>query len=77
MTAGKSTREIAAELVLTVRTVERHISNIYRKIDAHNRAQAVGFALEHGLTAGPSPAAHSSRPPFSRVRGEGEIIADA
>ena len=70
MTAGKSTREIAAELVLTVRTVERHISNIYRKIDAHNRAQAVAFALEHGLTAGPSPAAHSSgHTPLSRAGG--------
>jgi DNA-binding CsgD family transcriptional regulator/tetratricopeptide (TPR) repeat protein len=47
---GKSSREVGAELVLTVRTVERHITNIYRKIGAHNRAQATAFALEHGLT---------------------------
>jgi len=46
---GRSSREIGSELVLTVRTVERHISNIYRKIDAHNRAQATSYALEHGL----------------------------
>ncbi len=50
---GRSTREIGAELVLAVRTVERHISNIYRKIGAHNRSQATTFAHEHGLT-GPS-----------------------
>jgi DNA-binding CsgD family transcriptional regulator len=47
---GKSAREISAELVLGVRTVERHISNIYRKIGARNRAQATAFALDHGLT---------------------------
>jgi DNA-binding NarL/FixJ family response regulator len=46
---GRSSREIGAELVLTVRTVERHISNIYRKIGAHNRAQATAYAMEHGL----------------------------
>lgn len=46
---GRSSREIGAELILTVRTVERHISNIYRKIGAHNRAQATAYAMEHGL----------------------------
>lgn len=44
---GMSSREIGNELVLTVRTVERHISNVYRKIGAHNRAQAAAYALEH------------------------------
>lgn len=46
---GRSSREIGDELVLAVRTVERHIANIYRKIDAHNRAQATAFAVERGL----------------------------
>jgi DNA-binding CsgD family transcriptional regulator/pimeloyl-ACP methyl ester carboxylesterase len=50
LAAGKSSREIGEELVLAVRTVERHITNVYRKIGAHNRAQATAFALEHGLT---------------------------
>jgi DNA-binding CsgD family transcriptional regulator/pimeloyl-ACP methyl ester carboxylesterase len=50
---GRSAREMGEELVLTVRTVERHISNIYRKIGAHNRAQATAFALDHGLTRRP------------------------
>ena len=48
---GRSSRQIGQELVLSVRTVERHISNIYRKIDAHNRAQATSYALAHGLVA--------------------------
>ncbi len=46
---GRSSREIGNQLVLSVRTIERHISNIYRKIDAHNRAQAASYALEHGF----------------------------
>jgi DNA-binding NarL/FixJ family response regulator len=50
LAAGKSSREIGEELVLAVRTVERHITNVYRKIGTHNRAQATVFAVEHGLT---------------------------
>jgi DNA-binding CsgD family transcriptional regulator/pimeloyl-ACP methyl ester carboxylesterase len=46
---GKSNRDISSELVLTVRTVERHITNIYTKIDVRNRSQATAFALRHGL----------------------------
>ena len=47
---GRSNREVADALYLSVRTVERHIENIYRKIDAHSRADATAFALRHGLT---------------------------
>jgi DNA-binding CsgD family transcriptional regulator len=47
--AGASNREIAAELVLSVRTVERHINNLYRKIDAGGRADATAYAARHGL----------------------------
>jgi DNA-binding CsgD family transcriptional regulator len=47
--AGKSNREIASTLVLSVHTVERHIANIYRKIDARNRAEATAFALRERL----------------------------
>lgn len=46
---GKSSREISSELVLSVRTVDRHISNMYTKIGAHNRAQATAYALAHSL----------------------------
>jgi ATP/maltotriose-dependent transcriptional regulator MalT len=51
--AGKSNREIAAILVLSVRTVERHICSIYEKIGASGpvaRATATAYAYQHGLT---------------------------
>lgn len=50
---GRSSREVSRELTLEARTVERHITNIYRKINARNRAQATAFAIEHGLTRRP------------------------
>ncbi|MGQ0551572.1 MAG: LuxR C-terminal-related transcriptional regulator [Armatimonadota bacterium] len=46
---GRTNREIAGELVLSVRTVERHIANIYGKIGARGRADATVYALTHGL----------------------------
>jgi DNA-binding CsgD family transcriptional regulator/pimeloyl-ACP methyl ester carboxylesterase len=52
LATGKSAREIGGDLTLAVRTVERHISNIYRKIGARNRGQAVALAIELGLTGG-------------------------
>jgi ATP/maltotriose-dependent transcriptional regulator MalT len=50
---GKSNQEISRELVLSLRTVEKHISNIYVKIGATGRvarATAATYALRHGLT---------------------------
>jgi DNA-binding NarL/FixJ family response regulator len=46
---GQSNKEIAAELVLSVRTVERHITNLYGKIDARGKADATAYAFHHGL----------------------------
>ncbi|HUE29049.1 MAG TPA: AAA family ATPase [Solirubrobacteraceae bacterium] len=40
---GKSNKQIATELVISVHTVERHIQNAYRKVDARNRAQASSY----------------------------------
>jgi non-specific serine/threonine protein kinase len=48
---GKSNRQIGEELTLSVRTVERHIANIYLKLDLHGRAGAAAYAVKHGLTA--------------------------
>jgi DNA-binding NarL/FixJ family response regulator len=42
--AGRSNKEIARELFLSVHTVERHVANVYRKIGAHNRAEAAAYA---------------------------------
>jgi predicted ATPase/DNA-binding CsgD family transcriptional regulator len=47
---GLSNGEIAAELVLSKRTVEHHMANILSKLGFTNRAQIVRWALENGLT---------------------------
>jgi LuxR family transcriptional regulator, maltose regulon positive regulatory protein len=43
---GRSNAEIARELVVSVNTVRTHMQNIYRKLDAHNRAAAVEVARQ-------------------------------
>jgi DNA-binding CsgD family transcriptional regulator len=47
--AGNTNRAIAGELVLSERTVDRHVSNIYAKLDVSSRAAATAYAYEHGL----------------------------
>ena len=44
--AGKSNRRIASELFVSVGTVKTHLNNLYRKLDAHSRTQAVNRARE-------------------------------
>ena len=46
---GATNQEIANELVLAVNTVKKHISNIYGKLSADNRVQAVAHARNLGL----------------------------
>jgi DNA-binding NarL/FixJ family response regulator len=46
---GLSDKEIAALLHLSPRTVGRHVEKAYRKVGAHRRAEAAGFAIRHGL----------------------------
>ena len=46
---GLSNKEIAAVLWLSDRTVERHITSLYRKIEVERRSEATAFALRHGL----------------------------
>jgi ATP/maltotriose-dependent transcriptional regulator MalT len=41
--------EIAERLVLSRRTVEHHVQDIYLKIGASTRAGAAMFAMQHGL----------------------------
>ena len=47
--AGETNRAIAAELVLSERTVDRHVSNIFTKLGVSSRAAATAFAYEHQL----------------------------
>jgi DNA-binding NarL/FixJ family response regulator len=51
--AGRSNQEIADALVLSVRTVERHIADCYAKIGARNRSEATAFALTHLMPGEP------------------------
>ena len=44
--AGLSNREIAAELVITTGTAKKHISNIYGKLGASRRTQAIALARD-------------------------------
>jgi ATP/maltotriose-dependent transcriptional regulator MalT len=46
---GKSNSEIAAELVVSKRTVEKHIANILSELGLTSRAQIVRWAMEQGL----------------------------
>ena len=47
--AGRSNRQIAAALFISERTVNRHLTNLYTKIDAHSKADATAWALRHHL----------------------------
>ena len=47
--AGRTSSEISRELSLSVRTVGRHITNIYTKISARTRADATAYAIRNGL----------------------------
>ena len=49
LAAGLSNRDIAKLLVISRRTAEHHVQDVYAKIGASTRAGAALFAMEHGL----------------------------
>jgi DNA-binding CsgD family transcriptional regulator/pimeloyl-ACP methyl ester carboxylesterase len=52
LAAGLTSRQMAERLVLSVRTVERHISSVYSKLGVHSRSQVMAL-LMGGSEAGP------------------------
>jgi DNA-binding CsgD family transcriptional regulator len=49
MAGGKSNRDIADSLFISLNTVSRHVTHILQKTDSLNRAEAAAFAVRHGL----------------------------
>ena len=57
---GRSNPDIARVLVLSRKTVARHLSNIFVKLDVSSRTAAAAYAHEHGLTGqGSAPSSRS------------------
>lgn len=53
LAAGKSNRRIAADLVVTLDTVKKHVSRVLDKLGAANRTEAVARARELGVISWP------------------------
>ena len=50
---GRSNRQIGEALYISDRTVARHLTNIFHKIDVTSRTQAARYAIDRGMTAAP------------------------
>ncbi|MFZ5878441.1 MAG: LuxR C-terminal-related transcriptional regulator [Chloroflexota bacterium] len=48
---GKSNQQISRELFVTLKTVEKHVGGIMRKLGAKNRTEAAAWAMKHGLAS--------------------------
>jgi DNA-binding NarL/FixJ family response regulator len=56
---GQSVKEIACALGLSVKTVEAHKFNLMRKLDIHNKAQLVQYAIQKKVIRLQEPLAHA------------------
>jgi DNA-binding NarL/FixJ family response regulator len=54
MAAGLSNRDIATRLVISPRTAEHHVQDLYARLGVSTRAGAALFAMEHGLLGPPN-----------------------
>lgn len=48
---GKTVRQVASDLSLSMKTIEAHKLNLMRKLDIHNRASLVEYAVRNGLAS--------------------------
>ena len=51
---GKTVRQAAMELWLSIKTVEAHKLNLMRKLDIHNRRSLVEYAVQTGIISAAS-----------------------
>jgi DNA-binding NarL/FixJ family response regulator len=49
LSQGLTNAQIGAKLHLSPRTVEKHVTSLFRKTDTTNRSELVGYAIEHQL----------------------------
>jgi len=56
---GKSNKRIAMQLILSVKTIEKHRSNFMRKLELHNTAGVTMFAICNGLVSPDQVALHA------------------
>ena len=49
LAAGRSNQQIADELVISLNTVRRHVSNVFDKTGVANRTEASVYARNHGI----------------------------
>ena len=64
LSRGLSTKVISRDLWISEKTVKFHLTNIYRKLEVHNRTGAMRYAYEHNLL---SPVPQLPVPPLARV----------
>lgn len=48
---GRTNRQVADQLIISEKTVARHLSNIFAKLELSSRTEAAAYAFEHGLTS--------------------------
>ena len=58
---GARNKEIAAELFITVSTVEKHIASVFNKLGVSNRAEAARAAVDRGLVSTTAVPARTAR----------------
>ncbi|MBV9296349.1 MAG: response regulator transcription factor [Acidobacteriaceae bacterium] len=50
---GRTVREVASDLSLSIKTIEAHKLNLMRKLDINNRASLIEYAMQRGLIGPP------------------------
>jgi DNA-binding CsgD family transcriptional regulator len=58
---GKTNKEMAALLNISIRTVETHRSNVMEKLDIHSVSDLVLYAIQNGLKDPSTPGSRSGR----------------